>query len=89
MIKQEEKILTQFQPNSFNLQLIKDLEELKQIYKQQINEIIFNEDQNNLDFIYKWINKINEIPMIKEQVLAMKKGQLIRIKQHQVEPIEI
>ncbi len=89
MIKEEEKILTQSQRNHFNLQLMNDLDELKQIYKQQINEIIFNEDQNNLDFIYKWINKINEIPMIKEQVLAMKKGQLIRIKQHQVEPIEI
>jgi hypothetical protein len=89
MIKEEEKILTQFQRNPFNLQLMNDFEELKQIYKQQINKIIFNEDQNNLDFIYKWINKINQIPMTKEQVLAIKKGQLILIKRHEVGPIEI
>ncbi|CAF0873068.1 unnamed protein product [Adineta steineri] len=64
--------------------LVEELCKLKENYRKQFNEIELNKDQNNLEFIYNWIKKINEIKMIN----ALKKLQEILMKQYEIDPID-
>ncbi|CAF0961361.1 unnamed protein product [Adineta steineri] len=89
MIEEETKICKQYKSNNLNLKLVEELSKLKENYRKQFNEIELNKDQNNLEFIYKWIKKINEIKMINEQMKAVKKTQEILMKQHEIDPIDI
>jgi hypothetical protein len=83
MITEEKYITENFKPNYFNLQLVKDLEQLQNKYQQQKSDIGNNQFNTNLSNIYTLINTIQEYPMIRQQLDAAKEGRKINFKQHE------
>jgi len=74
MINEEESICQQQQQNqcTFNKQLIIELQELVKNYEQLFHKTQLNTDKEILSKIYELIISINNIPMIKEQIDAIK-----------------
>jgi hypothetical protein len=90
MIEQETNMCRRLRPNYLNLQLVKELTQWKQKYQERFNEITSKKDHNDLTVIYKWIDKMKELPiMIKEQLSVIKKGHEIMMKQHELQPRQI
>jgi hypothetical protein len=83
MITEEKYITENFKPNYFNLQLVKDLEQLQNKYQQQKSDIGNNQFNTNLSNIYTLINTIQEYPMVHEQLVAAREGRKIIMKQHE------
>jgi hypothetical protein len=75
MIKEEESICQQQNQSNFNEQLTIELRVLTKNYNQLFREIHIGAGNETLSKIYELIILVNEIPMIKEQINAIKKYQ--------------
>jgi hypothetical protein len=85
MIAEEHYLSENFEPNYLNLQLVNDLKQFQNKYEQRKNDIAHNQKDTYLPDIYILINTIQEYSMVREQVVAAKKGRKIMMKQHEYE----
>jgi hypothetical protein len=85
MIDEENNLSLTQQPNYLNLQLVHNLKSLKTGYEKQFNDIKINHQYGTLPEIYKWIQTIQQYPMIREQMIAIKQGQEIIMKHYEYE----
>jgi hypothetical protein len=86
MINEENNIsLSQQSNHHFNLQLVNDLKRLKNDYEIQFNDLKNNHRYGTLQDIYQWIQTVRQYPMICEQMLAIKQGQEMIMKQCEYE----
>jgi hypothetical protein len=86
MINEENNIsLNQQSNHHFNLQLVNDLKRLKNDYEIQFNDLKNNHRYGTLQDIYQWIQTVRQYPMICEQMLAIKQGQEMIMKQCEYE----
>ncbi|CAF4842154.1 unnamed protein product [Rotaria sp. Silwood2] len=85
MIDEENNICLSQNVNYLNLQLVNDLRKVKCDYQIQINDMKNNHRYSSLSDIYKWIQIIREYPMVREQMIAIKQGQEIIMKQYEYE----
>ncbi|CAF0974404.1 unnamed protein product [Adineta steineri] len=89
IIEQETYICRHSQTNYLNVQLIKELTQWKQKYEEYFNEIIMKNMHNDLGIIYESIERVENILIIKEQLDAIKMGQEIMMKQHEIQAMQI
>ncbi|CAF4678898.1 unnamed protein product [Rotaria sp. Silwood1] len=85
MIQQEVDICENQKTNHKNSELVKALNELKCIYEEQINEMKSMKELNKLSYIYQRINDISKYPMVCEQMVAVKQGQKMIMKENEYE----
>ena len=85
MIAEENDLSENVEPNYLNLQLVNDLKRLQNKYEQRKSGMAVNQENGNVVDIYALINTIQEYPMVREQIAAMKKGQQLMIKEHEYE----
>jgi hypothetical protein len=84
MIGEEKEICAEKQAHEMNLQLINELEKVRQKYEQKMHEVASNRDRKTLRIIYEQIKTIGSYPEIREQMVAIKQGQEAIMKQHEV-----
>jgi hypothetical protein len=87
MIDEEESICQRQNPSNFNKQLTIELKILIKDYEQLSREIHLGGENEILSKIYELIILVNEIPMIKEQINAIRKYQdfLLTSNEHDVD----
>jgi hypothetical protein len=84
MINEEESICQQQQnQNHFNKQLAIELRVLLNDYKQLFPETHLDGENEQLSKIYELITSVNEIPMMKEQINAIRKYQHLLLTSNQ------
>jgi hypothetical protein len=72
MIKEEQFICHKHNPSIFNQKLTDKLKVLKSECEQLFSEILPGKENDILSNIYKLIMLVNEIPMVKKQIDAIK-----------------
>jgi hypothetical protein len=73
MIEEEKQICAEKQDtNHLNLQLVKELEKLKEIYEAQMKKIKSNQKHRDIQAIYQRIQTIYAFPMVRMQMEAIK-----------------
>ncbi|CAF3179320.1 unnamed protein product [Rotaria sp. Silwood2] len=85
IIRQEVDICESRKTNHKNPELVKALNELKNIYEQEMNELKSIKNFNKLSIIYKRIKDIGEYPMVREQMVAVKQAQKMMMKENEYE----
>ncbi|CAF4534209.1 unnamed protein product [Rotaria socialis] len=90
MIDEEQYICRSYDLVNFNQQLIRKLKQLQREYEQQFNRTVQNEENQIRPHVYQLVTSVNEIPMIRTQIDAIKKYQEGIFKSHEnkVEPNE-
>jgi len=89
MIFQENDLCDHQKPNDLNSQLAKKLRKLQREYEQKINRIKSNREPIPLPVIYDLMNNICKFPMVQTQMVAVRQGQEILMKQYENEFREI
>ncbi|CAF4272672.1 unnamed protein product [Rotaria sp. Silwood2] len=83
MIKEEQYICQNYDQNNFNSQLVDKLIILKREYEQQFNQAYSNDENQMLSNVYELIISVNQIPMVKEQLDAIKNYQEFFLTLHE------
>jgi hypothetical protein len=78
-IREELHLCSQQSSNILNTELQIQLIDLKDEYEKQLHD----QEHINIDEIYKWIEKVQELPEINEQMDATKKSQIEIMKTHE------
>jgi hypothetical protein len=89
MIFQENDLCDHQKPNDLNSQLAKELRKLQREYEQKINVMKSNPEPISLPIIYELIKNICKFPMVQMQMIAVRQGQEIIMKQYENEYQEI
>jgi hypothetical protein len=85
MITEEKYICDNQKPNDFNLRLVDDLRDLQKEYDKQMSSIVHNQELKKLSDIYNLIDVIHKCSMVREQIIAVKEGQKLMMKQYEYE----
>ena len=72
-IREELHLCSQQSSNILNTELQIQLIDLKDEYEKQLHDSKHNQQQINIDEIYKWIEKVQQLPEIIKQMNAIKK----------------
>ncbi|CAF4899493.1 unnamed protein product [Rotaria socialis] len=83
MIDEEQYICRSYDLVNFNQQLIRKLKQLQREYEQQFNRTVQNEENQIRPHVYQLVTSVNEIPMIRTQIDAIKKYQEGIFKSHE------
>ncbi|CAF1014193.1 unnamed protein product [Rotaria sp. Silwood1] len=84
MINEEKQICIEQKTNHLNLQLVEELEKLLVNYKEQMNKIQMNQEQNILEIVCEKVKTICEYPMIREQIVIIRqKKRIHKDEQHE------
>jgi len=73
MVDEEKNISGTVESNDFNLHLVQPLESVLYDYKQRMNKMRTNQSTTNLPIISSQIKAVGQIPMVYEQMAAIKK----------------
>jgi hypothetical protein len=82
-IREEFYLYSQQSSNILNRKLHMQLVELKDEYRKQLHEVKHEQVQTNIDKIYQWIEKIEEFPIINEQMNVIRKSQMEMMQYHE------
>ena len=85
MIAEENDFCQAYKSNNLNLELVRKLNELMDVYQRHLDRMELNQKHGNLYNIYQLIQTVNEVPMVKVQMDALKKSQKILMKQYECE----
>jgi hypothetical protein len=89
MIGEENYLSKNRKPNGLNLQLVKDLTQLKTYYERRIDDIQPNQEHSRLPTIYEWIQTVGEYPMVRVQMEAFTKTQKRIMKLYEYEVSDV
>ncbi|CAF3673147.1 unnamed protein product [Rotaria sp. Silwood1] len=84
MIDEENKLCQNQKSNHLNLQLIKELIQLKYQYENRIEELKFNQQLIDLSFIDKQITIVRAYPLIEIQLDTMKQTQKLMTEPYEI-----
>jgi GTP-binding protein EngB required for normal cell division len=71
------------QSKHLNSKLVERLNDLQQTYEKNMDIIISNKIDSNLSTIYEWIQKVQTLPEVREQMAASKQSQRILMKEYE------
>lgn len=89
MLIQESDLCDYHKPDSLNSQLVQELRKLQQDYEIKKRSLESKKGPIPLPEIYRWVNRVRQLPTIKAQMDVIDQGREILMKQHENEHQEL